>query len=72
MVTTVEQENLATWKYREFQVQAICVQENFANYCLEDLLSFKVPHAYPHPQGFPLRICGKLSLHENLVIYSKW
>ena len=37
---TVEQENFATWNFREFRGQAIRVQEIFANFWIAEVLSF--------------------------------
>ena len=41
-VTTVEQEIFATGNFRDFRAEEICVQENFANWGLEGVFSFKI------------------------------
>ena len=39
---TVEQEIFATGNFRDFRPQAIRAQEIFANFLIEELLSFKI------------------------------
>ncbi len=41
-IGTVEQEFFATGNFRDFRPQAISMQEIFANFWLEELLSFKM------------------------------